>query len=348
MGRKLGSKNKTVSKSVNKNKNVININVNSTTTKRKKKSGNSKNVTNNSVGRPAGGGGGITSNYGRQSVQPFIVPATIPQQVQPQTIGDSTALNMLMSSILHRDNSLLTPQHTPQSRKEIQTVDTANTTHETSTIKPPKPRGIKSIVDEIQPVTEPEIETAIKLPPTRLNFNTPKEKLTEQPKTSMLKRLFGLGRKKNNKIEMSPFQQEKPSKEEIKLLEYKEKPIISSAQPPTPKMSDIVFGPAKVRQAATAPPAISTQTSEVQTEKVHQSLITSEVTKTINDIRVKHGSIHLGFGPFKSELKKVLEDLGIPSNMRQQYYVSGYESYKKMLASRNDDLGTAGSGIIML
>jgi hypothetical protein len=43
------------------------------------------------VGRPAGGGaggGGITSNYGCQSVQPFIVPATIPQQVQPQTIGD--------------------------------------------------------------------------------------------------------------------------------------------------------------------------------------------------------------------------------------------------------------------
>ena len=147
---------------------------------------------------------------------------------------------------------------------------------------------------------------------------------------------------------MSPFEQEKPSKEEIKLLEYKEKPIISSSQPPTPKMSEVVFGPAKVRQAATAPTAISTQTSEVQTEKIHQSLITSEVTKTINNIRIKHGSIHLGFGPFRSELKKVLEDLGIPSNMRQQYYVSGFDSYKKMLASRNDDFRGVGSGIMIL
>ena len=347
MGRKLGSKNKTVSKSVNKNKNVININVNSTTTKRKKKSGNSKNVTNNSVGRPAGGGGGITSNYGRQSVQPFIVPATIPQQVQPQSIGDSTALNMLMSSIMQRDNSQLTPQHTPQSRKEIQTVDTANTIHETSTIKPPKPRAIKNIVDEIQPVIEPEIETAIKLPPTRLNFNTPKEKLTDQPKTSMLKRLFGLGRKKNNKIEMSPFQQDTPSKEEIKLLEYKEKPIISSSQPPTPKMSEVIFGPAKVRQAATAPTAISTQTSEVQTEKFTQAAIDSDIKSKIKEISVKSENIQLGMGPFKKKLKPKLAALGIPSNMRDPYYTLGYQTYKEMLGGRNIDI-KHNSGMVII
>ena len=123
--------------------------------------------------------------------------------MQPQTIGDSTALNMLMSSIMQRDqeyknkldSSMFTPQHAPPSRIEIQTVDTANTIHETSTIKPPKPRAIKNIVDEIQPVNEPEIQTAIKLPPTKLNFDTPKETINEKPKTSIFKRLLGLGRK---------------------------------------------------------------------------------------------------------------------------------------------------------
>jgi hypothetical protein len=350
MGRKIGSKNKTVNKtvnkSINKNKNIININVNSTT--KRKKGRPSKNLTNNSVGRPAGGGGGVTSNYGRQSVQPFIIPASIPQQVQPQTIGDSTALNMLMSSIIHRDqenknkldSSMFTPQHAPPSRIEIQTVDTANTTHETSTIKPPKPRPIKTIVDEIQPVIEPEIQTAIKLPPTRLNFDT--------PKPSILKRLLGLGRKNKtpSKEEITLFSKDTPSKEERKLLEYKGSPIISSSQPPTELMSELIFGPAKARQAATAPHAISTQTSEVQTEQLTQAAITSGVNKGVNEIRLKHGSINLGFGPFSGELKPVLEKLGIPTNMRKPYYVSGFERYKQMQASTRLDLGH-NSGLIL-
>ena len=170
--------------------------------------------------------------------------------------------------------------------------------------------------------------------------------MNEKPKTSMFKRLLGLGRKTktSNKIEMSPFQQNTPSKEEIKLLEYKGSPIISSSSPPKQLMSDIVFGPAKARQAATAPHAISTQTSEVQTEQLTQAAITSGVNKGVNEIRLKHGN--LGFGPFSGELKPVLEKLGIPMNMRKPYYVSGFERYKQMQASTRLDLGH-NSGLIL-
>jgi hypothetical protein len=67
MGSKLGSKNKTkkksVNKSVNKKINVINMG---------------------------------------PRVQPFIIPS-IPQHVQPPQIENSPALNMLMSSIMQRD-----------------------------------------------------------------------------------------------------------------------------------------------------------------------------------------------------------------------------------------------------
>jgi hypothetical protein len=359
MGRKIGSKNKTVNKtvnkSVNKNKNIININVNSTT-KRKKNSGNSKNNTNNSVGRPAGGGG-VTSNYGRQSVQPFIIPASIPQQVQPQSIGDSTALNMLMSSIIHRDqeyknkldSSMFTPQHAPPSRIEIQTVDTANTMHETSTIKPPKPRAIKNIVDEIQPVIQPEIQTAIKLPPTKLNFDTPKETMNEKPKTSILKRLLGLGRKKTpSKEEAKLFQQDTPSPEERKLLEYKPSPVISSSKPPTQLMSDLIFGPAKeeqaARQAPTAPHAISTQTSEAQTEQLTHLHIQGGIRGTINKIRMENPNVQLGYAVFMNRIKPGLEELHIPPNLRD--YKTYYGMYKQMNAANRLDLGH-NSGIIL-
>ena len=124
-------------------------------------------------------------------------PQPIQQQVQPQPIGDSTALNSLMASIMQKDQeyknrldtTIFTPQYTPQfttpQKGKIQTTETGTITHE-----PPMTTTRKEQLPQ----------------PYFLNFeNVPKEK------PSLLKRIFGT-RKTNTTPDIQV---------EKKLLEYK-------------------------------------------------------------------------------------------------------------------------------
>ena len=92
----------------------INININTKTTKRKK--GESK--TNSKLPQP---------------IQPSYAPMV--QQVQPQQMGDSTALNTIMANLMQKDqeyknrldSTILIPDTTPQYKIKPQPIETAIT-----------------------------------------------------------------------------------------------------------------------------------------------------------------------------------------------------------------------------
>ena len=104
------------------------------------------------------------------------------QQVQPQQMGDSTALNTIMANLMQKDqeyknrldSTILIPDTTPQYKVKPQPIETAITNE----IRRPKPT------------------------PIALNFDPPKEK------PSLLKRIFGS--RKSNKIPETPAIPHKP------------------------------------------------------------------------------------------------------------------------------------------
>ena len=104
------------------------------------------------------------------------------QQVQPQQMGDSTALNTIMANLMQKDqeyknrldSTILIPDTTPQYKIKPQPIETAITNE----IRRPKPT------------------------PIALNFDPPKEK------PSLLKRIFGS--RKSNKIPETPAITYKP------------------------------------------------------------------------------------------------------------------------------------------
>ena len=312
MPRKTKSASKTKTKST-KNKIVvkhnvgaksgnINININTKTTKRKK--GETK--TNPKLPQP----------------QPSYAPMV--QQVQPQQMGDSTALNTIMANLMQKDqeyknrldSTILIPDTTPQYKVKPQPIETAITNE----IRRPKPT------------------------PIALNFDPPKEK------PSLLKRIFGS--RKSNKIPETP-------KDEIKLLEYK--PELTPSTPIETKKDKStfskfigapksLFGSKKLefemspvtissKPQATAPHAISTQTTEVQTDKqATHAAIDSSIKKRIKEIIKFSSTVELQYGTFSNQLKPILESEGIASNIRPTYYQKYYPLYRQGFAQNKSQV----------
>ena len=317
----------------------INININTKTTKRKK--GESK--TNPKLPQP----------------QPSYAPMV--QQVQPQQMGDSTALNTIMANLMQKDqeyknrldSTILIPDTTPQYKIKPQPIETAITNE----IRRPKPT------------------------PIALNFDPPKEK------PSLLKRIFGS--RKSNKIpetpaitykppeithkppEISPYPDLNPTrpifyypkpediqvsdttppltpKDKKKVIEYKPEitpstPIETKKKSTIPNFlkatSSLVFGPPRqlskelspitisTKPSASAPQSISTQTNETQTKGITQDVFESSIQNDIKQLVDESTDQKLTYAKFKNKFSAILNKLGVPSGMRNVYYTTHWKLY---------------------